>query len=354
MSTVLVDIFHDPQADPSLDDVNGPPPPTAVLAGGYNGKHRLDPATITAALATFTTLLKGLVPAPGTADGAHFMNDQGAFLIPPGTGGGTSDGVFRTLNLGPFIAPPDIGPGSIDSWNPWTAAGGTLGDHSIIATNTSILGATVNGLVPTRTNDVVVILVGGDGHGYFNLGHMASAVNAHKIYCPSNKLLQLSNGGGVLLFCLNQSDHGWRVVAACTGSEGSLGAPLAVSLGTGPTHNWNPAGAAGARRWHVSVPTGGATISGINRFPDGVNPYKAGTEITLVNYGDGLNNVSAILKIQDFRGSATGNKVLCPQRVSGLGTGANDVTVPLYGVIRLVMDEFSFEPFTWMIDGPGL
>lgn len=316
MALTTVDIFHDEQADASLD---GTVPANAITAVRYNGPHRVDLATLAAALS-----------------------------LPP------TDGFFQTTGWGPFITPADIGPGVIDSWNPWTSVGGTTGDHAVIAVSTSVLGATLNGLVPMRTSGIAVIMVGGDGKGLLSVGHMASANPLHRIYCPSNKPLLISNGGTVVLYCLNQSDHGWRVLAACGGAEDNAGSPLAVTVGAGPTHNWNPAGAAGARRWHVTVPTGGAVVTGIERIPDGVNRYKAGEKIVLVNYGDGLNNVSATLTLKDFAsspGSSTGNKILCPQRVAGLGTGANDVVVPLYGSIELFLDEFSFEPFVWMVMG---
>lgn len=353
MSLVSVDIFHNPQADPALDNINGTPPPTSIVAAGYNNQHKIDPVTFTAALNAFTSTLKGLVPLSGGGT-ANFLRADGGWAVPPGTGGGGgggTDGFFQTTAWGPFITPTDIGPGTVDPWNPWTSAGGATGDHAVIAINTSVLGCTLNGLVPTRTGDIVAIMVGGDGKGLLTVGHMAAATAANKIYCPSNKPMLISNGGTLVLYCLNSSDHGWRVLAAFGGAESNCGAPLAVTVPAGPTNNFNPTNAAFSRRWHCSVPTAGAVITGINRFPDGLNPFKAGERLILTNYGDGLNSVTATLTLKDFTGSSTGNKFLCPQRVSGLGTGTNDVVVPLYSSIELFLDEFSFEPFVWMVLG---
>lgn len=354
MPSTSVPLIHTTAADAALDNHNGTPPAGAILAAQYNENHTIsDLAAFMAELSTFTPTAKGLAPAPGTTDSQHFLCDDGTYRIPTGTGGGTSDGVFQTMDWGPFIAPPDIGPGVIDAWNPWTAAGGTTGDHAVIAISTSVNGATLNGLIPTRTGDIAIFLVGGDGKGPLTFGHMAAAVAVNKIYCPNNVNAQLYNGGAAILYCLNQSDHGWRVIAAWPGATPMLGAPLAVTIASGTQiDNWNPTGAASSRRWHVTVPTAGATISGISQAPDGLNFFKPGELLTLVNYGDGANNLTATLTLKDFTGSSAGNKILCPAG-GVIGSGANDITLKLYESITLMRDEFPSEPGIWMVYGRG-
>lgn len=349
--TTTVNITHTTLADPALDSVNGIPPPGSILAVTYNAPHTMDPADVTAKLNPVTQSAQGLVPPPGPAGTGTYLGWNGSafgWTTPPGTGAGTSDGVFQKLNLAPLLVAPDLGPGSFDDYDPWTLAGGTPGSNDVIVINTSALGATILGLVSTgRRGDILLIEVGGDGHGFLTIAHMSSATSQHKIYCPDGANVQVPHGGTVVLQCLNDTDHGWRFVAAGTGTRWNAGFPMDVTL-PALTNNWNPwaSSPARARRIRITVPSTGATITGIVASPDTLLNFNPGEIILLENYGDGANTSTATLTIKHYdSGSPTGSRVLTP--------GLLDVVVPIYGMQPVMFDLNSFDGNDWLILGSG-
>lgn len=278
------------------------------------------------------------------------MLDLRAAVI-DGGGGGVLD-FLQKFGLGPLLAAPDLGPGSFDHYNPWTAAGSTTGSSSCVVINSSALGATILGLVSTgRRGDLLFIEVGGDGHGFLTFAHMASSLGVDNIYCPDGADVQIPKGGTALLQCLNDTDHGWRFLAASTGNRNNTGKAADFTLGSS-TNNWNPwaTGPARGRRWRVTVPTAGATLTGIAGSPDGILFYNDGEIITVQNMGDGLNTATATLSLKNFSDSSSnGNKIITPGFV---GVDNPTIVVPLYGVIQLMRDnQFDSNTGAWFLLG---
>lgn len=316
MTLATVDIFHAQAADSALDALDGTPPAGSILAAGWNAPLKMNPATVAAVLSPF---------------------------LPGGVGAGGTDAALRTFNLSPLLVAPDAGPGSVDDYDPWTLAGTTPGANSMVVINSSANGFTILGLVSTgRRGDILIIEVGGDGHGFLTLGHMASATGQHKIYCPDGCDVQIPKGGTVVLQCLNDTDHGWRLVALGTGTRNNGGPPLSVTLPSGNTNNWNPTGAGRARRWRITTNVAGSVLTGIAASPDGLINYNPGEIITLENFGDGANTLASTLTLKAYNsGSSTGNRFLTP--------GLVDVVIPIYGTVQIMLDVNSFDGFDWLV-----
>jgi hypothetical protein len=67
---------------------------------GTGSPEDLTPAQAAALLPTFTALLKGLVPAPGSVGSTKFLREDGTWVVPSGGGGGGGNGVDVVVDFG--------------------------------------------------------------------------------------------------------------------------------------------------------------------------------------------------------------------------------------------------------------
>jgi len=288
--------------------------------------------------------------------------DDGSFGIhltpqpfsPAAVGGGGGASIFKKFGIAPLLVPPDIGPGTINNYDPWTAAGVTVGSASAIVINNSALGVTLTGMVPTPdVGQFVMLEVGGDAHGFLTLSHMSpGSISNNRIYCTDACDAQIPKGGTAILQCLAQNDHGYRFLGMASGTRNNGGAPLSVTLPAGNTDNWNPVSTTGVagRRWRVttnvagSVVTGMASSASVPSGPGGPINYNPGEIITITNLGDGINSLTATLTLKEFDiASSAGNRFILP--------GLADVVVPIYGTVQVMRDEFPSEGGIWVVLG---